>query len=194
RIRIEERHIAEGGSIGICVDITEAKRREASFRLLLESNPVPMWIVDGETLQFLAVNKAAAEHYGYSPERFVEMSLLDVAAPEHWDDIRRAVATGAPDLAGETPRHFKADGSAIDVAIYTRPLHFNGRTAFVVAVFDLTQRKRAETELQNTLEFLNMIVENVPVGIIVKEPSDRRYVLVNRAAEEFWGLSRGKML
>jgi diguanylate cyclase (GGDEF)-like protein/PAS domain S-box-containing protein len=61
-------------------------------------------------------------------------------------------------------------------------------------VFDLTARKRAEAELENTREFLNMIVENVPVGIVVKEPIEKRYVLVNRAAEEFWGISRDKML
>jgi diguanylate cyclase (GGDEF)-like protein/PAS domain S-box-containing protein len=193
-VRIEERRTADGGSIGIRIDITEVKRREASFRLLLESNPVPMWIIDRETLRFLAVNKAAAEHYGYSPECFLKISLLDVVAREHWEHVRDAAVTGAPDLAGQTRRHVKADGTAIDVAVYTRSLDFNGCPASVVAVFDLTERKRAETELQNTREFLNMIVEHVPVGIIVKEPIERRYVLVNRAAEEFWGISRDKML
>jgi diguanylate cyclase (GGDEF)-like protein/PAS domain S-box-containing protein len=193
-VRIEERRTADGGSIGIRIDITERKRREASFRLLLESNPVPMWIIDRETLRFLAVNKAAAEHYGYSPECFLKMSLLDVVVQEHWEHVRHAALSGAPDLTGQTRRHVKADGTAIDVAVYTRSLDFNGRPASVVAVFDLTERKRAETELQNTREFLNMIVEHVPVGIIVKEPIERRYVLVNRAAEEFWGISRDKML
>jgi PAS domain-containing protein len=66
-IRIEERRTADGGSIGIRIDITEDKRREASFRLLLESNPVPMWIVDRETLRYLTVNNAAAERYGLVP-------------------------------------------------------------------------------------------------------------------------------
>ena len=193
-IRIEERRTADGGSIGIHIDITERKRREASFRLLLESNPVPMWIIDRETLRFLAVNNAAAEHYGYSSERFLELSLLDIVAPEHREDVRHAALPGASDLTGQTRRHIKANGSAIDVAVYTRSLHFNGRAASLVAVFDLTKRNRAEMELQNTREFLNMIVENVPVGIVVKEPTEQRCVLVNRAAEEFWGISRDNML
>ena len=193
-VRIEERRTADGGSIGIRIDITEAKRREASFRLMLETNPVPMWIIDRETLQFLAVNNAATEHYGYSTERFLQMSLLDVVVPEQWESVRHATVTGAPDLAGQTRRHLKVDGSSVDVAVYTRSLIFNGRAACVVAVFDLTARKRAEAELENTREFLNMIVEHVPVGIVVKEPVEKRYVLVNRAAEEFWGISRDKML
>ena len=40
-----------GGSIGIRVDITDLKRREASFRLLFEENPLPMWVVDVDTLE-----------------------------------------------------------------------------------------------------------------------------------------------
>ncbi len=38
----------------------ERARREASFRLLFESNPVPMWVFDPDSLRFLEVNAAAA--------------------------------------------------------------------------------------------------------------------------------------
>ena len=41
-ILIEERLTDDGGIIGLRVDITELKQREASFRLLFDSNPVPM--------------------------------------------------------------------------------------------------------------------------------------------------------
>ena len=41
-ILIEERLTEDGGIIGLRVDITELKQREASFRLLFDSNPVPM--------------------------------------------------------------------------------------------------------------------------------------------------------
>ena len=37
-ILIEERLTEDGGIIGLCVDITELKQREASFRLLFDSN------------------------------------------------------------------------------------------------------------------------------------------------------------
>ena len=41
-ILIEERLTGDGGVIGLRVDITELKQREASFRLLFDGNPVPM--------------------------------------------------------------------------------------------------------------------------------------------------------
>ena len=45
-VRVEERRTADGGSIGVRIDITDLKRREASFRLLFEENPLPMWVAE----------------------------------------------------------------------------------------------------------------------------------------------------
>ena len=35
-------------------DVTALKRREASFRLLFDNNPMPMWVFDAETTGFSA--------------------------------------------------------------------------------------------------------------------------------------------
>ena len=43
-VLIEERQTSDGGTIGLRVDITEMKQREASFRLLFDSNPLPMFV------------------------------------------------------------------------------------------------------------------------------------------------------
>ena len=55
-------------------DVTALKRREASFRLLFDDNPMPMWVFDAETTQFLSVNDAAVQHYGYARETFLPCS------------------------------------------------------------------------------------------------------------------------
>ncbi len=47
-------------------DVTDLKRRESSFRLLFDNNPMPMWVFDADTLDFLSVNDAAVQHYGYA--------------------------------------------------------------------------------------------------------------------------------
>ena len=54
--------MANGGWVATHEDVTEAKLREESFRLLFDSNPVPMWVHDHERLRFLAVNEAAVAH------------------------------------------------------------------------------------------------------------------------------------
>jgi len=73
-IHVAERRLADGTRIGVRSDITDLKRREESFRLLFESNPVPMWVHDSETYRILAVNDAAVGLYGYGRDRFLTMS------------------------------------------------------------------------------------------------------------------------
>ena len=59
---------------------------------------------------------------------------------------------------------------------------------------DITERKRAERELEHTRAFLDTIIENVPSPIIVKEVAELRYLLINRAAEKYLGVDRATML
>lgn len=44
------------------------------FRGMFEAHPVPMWIVDRETMRFVAVNPAAIAHFGYSESEFMSMT------------------------------------------------------------------------------------------------------------------------
>jgi PAS domain S-box-containing protein len=77
-VRAEEQRTAEGGTIHVRVDITDLKNREASFRLLFEHNPIPMFVWARQSQRILAVNDAAVAHYGYSREQFLSMSILDI--------------------------------------------------------------------------------------------------------------------
>ena len=72
----------DGGIIGLRVDITELKQREASFRLLFDSNPVPMIVCALDDERILGVNDAAIEHYGYSRAEFERMTIRSVQAFE----------------------------------------------------------------------------------------------------------------
>src|SRR5256885_1966785 len=77
-ILIEERRTSDGGIIGLRVDITEMKKREASFRLLFDSNPVPMFVYGLDDFRILSANDAAVKHYGYDRDQVLRMSLLDI--------------------------------------------------------------------------------------------------------------------
>jgi diguanylate cyclase (GGDEF)-like protein/PAS domain S-box-containing protein len=77
------------------------------------------------------------------------------------------------------------------IAVVNAPTSDGG---WVATHEDITERKRAERELEHTRSFLDTIIENVPSPIVVKEMSNLQYLLVNRAAEEFLGLKRAAML
>jgi PAS domain S-box-containing protein len=125
-ILIEERLTSDGGVIGLRVDITELKEREASFRLLFNGNPVPMIVCALEDEAILDINDAAVSHYGYSRENFRTMkvrALQAFASEAPWHE------QGSQDgEAAKLARHVKSDGALIDVEIYSRRLeHAAGR-------------------------------------------------------------------
>ncbi len=142
---IEERATKDGGVVGLRVDITELKQREASFRLLFESNPVPMIVCEIDTERIVGANEAALAHYGYSREEFEKLTIHDIQAFESglpWDGDQSVDERNA-----RTWKHIKADGSLIDVAVYSRRLTFEERPAALLALMDITERKRAEAHL-----------------------------------------------
>lgn len=66
-------------------DITERKTTTAQLELerrkyrdLFDQNPLPQWVYDTKGLRFLDVNQAAVDHYGYSREEFLQMTIEQI--------------------------------------------------------------------------------------------------------------------
>jgi diguanylate cyclase (GGDEF)-like protein/PAS domain S-box-containing protein len=144
-VLIEERLTSDGGIIGLRVDITELKQREASFRLLFDGNPVPMLVCAQSDGHILGVNDAAIEHYGYPRADFEKLRISDVQAFDQ--SVPWAGEQTTEERAARTWKHIKANGSLIDVAIYSRHLMFDNQPAVLLALMDITERKRAEARL-----------------------------------------------
>ncbi len=190
-IRVEENRLADGGWVGIRIDISEFKRREFASRLLFEDSPVPMYLFDFETLKILAVNRAAVSHYGYTVHQFMNMTVLEMRPLRDRTETREAIRKRIDTQTGNRLfKHVKADGTEIDVEVFIRPQIHNGREAVLVTAIDVTGRKRASEELESTREFLDTIVENVPAAIFAKDPTSRKYILLNQAGEQLFGYAR----
>ena len=184
-----------GGWVTTHEDVTASMRREDSFRLLFKNNPVPMWVFDCESLRFLAVNAAAEKHYGYSRDQFMAMTIADLRVPEERDEVEQLVRSTHGVFDGERSfRHRKSDGTTMDVAIYSRALDYNGNRAGLVAAHDVTERRLAEDELRRAKAFYGAVIENIPIPILVKDARELRYILVNRAGEKFFGVSRDEIM
>ena len=120
-------------------DVTALKRREASFRLLFDNNPMPMWVFDAETTQFLSVNDAAVQHYGYPREAFLRCSCARSGRRTNGQPIaRRCNRSATSIIRARDWRHFKADGSEIHVLTFGRRVDFDGRDGYLVAAVDIT--------------------------------------------------------
>jgi PAS domain S-box-containing protein len=131
---------------------------EAEYRPLFENNPHPMWVYDVETLRFLAVNKSAVAHYGYSEREFLSMTIAELRPPEDIPALQHSIARvkhGSKDFG--VWRHFKKDGTLIDVEISSDSIPFQGRAARLVLASDITLRLHGERELAKLNRALRML-------------------------------------
>jgi PAS domain S-box-containing protein len=120
----------------------DLRQSEKQYRLLFQGNPNPMWVFDLETLAFLEVNDAAIQHYGYSREEFLAMTVDDIRAPEKAGGVKAIGLTTHDDSL--IWRQRLKNGSLIDAQVIWSPLAFRNRFAALTMAVDVTERRRAE--------------------------------------------------
>lgn len=195
------------------LDITDRKKTEEALRksegqhrFLFENNPHPMWIFDIETLQFLDVNEAAVQHYGYTHDEFLGMKLPDIRPVEDVPAFLarvEALKTGVkgrvwgptfPESLKRGPnetrvwRHRRKDGSIIKVEITGFYFTVAGRPTELVLANDVTEREQVRERLERSQAQMLGILGSAMDGIITVD-SDHNVVLFNSAAEKIFGFA-----
>src|SRR5438094_2185599 len=141
------------GYIGSCIDITELKRAEEKFRLVLDAAPNAMIMVDSAGVISFA-NAPAATVFGYPlseligchietliPERFRDRHV-GYRKDFHSQPSSRAMGVGR-DLFGR-----RKDGSEFPVEVGLSPMRTAEGLFVLASVIDITARKEAELEHQ----------------------------------------------
>ncbi len=160
-----------GGPDGARDLVAAASDSEGQYRLLFESNPVPMWVFDLNTLRFVAVNKAAIRQYGFTEQEFLAKRVTEIRPQEDVPDLLKDIAKRMPGLEEcGFWRHCRKDGTIIDVEISSYPLDFHGVKSMLVAANDITERKRAEEAVHHAEEKYRGIFENAVIGIFQATP------------------------
>jgi len=161
KIQIEER------------ERNEAKVRESEerYRMLFDSNPLPIWVYDLETLAFLAVNESAVDHYGYSREDFLSMTIEDIRPAEDTAHCAEVAGGSAGVPQSGICRHVKKNGAIIQVEITSHLLVFDGRKAEIILAHDVTERRRVEAERRAMAEILQ--------GVVTTSSMDELFSLVH---------------
>ena len=184
-------------AMGMAADVTERnwamvalRQRKLQYRHLFEAHPHPLWVYDLETLRFLAVNDAAIQHYGFSQDEFLAMTIADIHPPEDLSRLLENIAQVRNHHIGEAEvwKHRKKDGSLIDVEITSHVLEFAGRRAEVVLAHDVTERLRTEEGLRQAAT----VFENTREGITITD-ADERILRVNRAFCELTGYTEDEV-
>ncbi len=147
-------------------------RAQEQYRLLFDSNPIPVWVFDTETLSILDVNATAVDRYGYSREEFLRSKITDIRPQEDVPALLADLRSPHDPIRDSGPwRHRKKTGELIDVQITSYPLTFRGKNARLVVATDITEQKRATDALKQSEEMFRLIVSNVKdYAIVVLDP------------------------
>ena len=108
-----------------------------------------------------------------------KLGVLDVSTAEFY-----RVAGTTEGLITELP-----DGRSIAVKYWALP---NGGS--VATHEDCSEQRRLSRQLATTTQFLESVIDNVPVCVAAKSIEDGRYILANRAFEKFSRLSREQIV
>lgn len=149
-----------------------------------------MWIFDLETLEFLEVNDAAIDLYGYSRDEFLKLTLREVREPADMPQLDAALEIARARRTSRTrTRHKRRNGTVFDVEVVGHRVAWEGRDARLVVVHDVSETVRIARELEAKERRLRSLVENSFDGLAI-HGEDGRISYLSPAAHTILGLER----
>lgn len=171
----------------------EIKESEARFRGLVESSSDWIWEVDADA-RYVYVSPKIKELLGYAPDEVTGKTPFDLMPP---DEVERISPIFATLIAERKPFS----------SLENRNLHKDGRMVVLetsgVPIFgsdgawcgyrgvdrDITERKRAETVIQESTQRLSLLFQQTPLAVIEWD-TNFQVVAWNPAAEKMFGYAR----
>lgn len=137
------------GAISMASDITKKREAEKSlaesekkYRDIFQNNPNAMWVFDAGNNNFLEVNNAAVGRYGFSKDEFLKMKFVDIIKEE----ILTQKESNGNNKAFQ--KHQIKSNEILDVEVYTHSIVYEGKSALLALVHDVTTQKQAEEDLR----------------------------------------------
>ncbi|MGL2965770.1 PAS domain-containing protein [Flavobacterium sp. XGLA_31] len=134
---------------------------------LFNHSPLPMWLIDPETLQFLMVNEAACSIYGFSEEEYATMTLRDIRIDEDIPLMEKILFDPLDDnrlLLPSIIRHRKKNGDIIQVKVKATIVTFEGKPVRLASAVDVTAEMDTQNKLLETNAKLQLATDIAGLG------------------------------
>ncbi|MFO7883118.1 MAG: PAS domain S-box protein [Kosmotogaceae bacterium] len=193
---------------GFITDITKTKmmqeklkESEHFYKSIFEDSHEIMLIIDPDSTKIVDANEAACDFYGYSREEMVNMRISDISTIDEnkvFEDFARIkkVGTGISE-AVDTLK----SGEKRNIMIYYSIIKRKGRVFVFSIIHDITELKRSQKKLKNTLSDLhNSFINSLRIIANITEARDpytaghqRRVSELSVAIAKEMGLSKERL-
>lgn len=189
----------------VFIILHDRRRKEKSYResharmmQLLESMPDMAVIYNSEQIVQDIVNPKAQVLLGLKKENLIGKNTYDICKinPDFADAAQ--IITNNLTLTSKTGEsqlfHYEVirKNKTHYMKVKTAPF---GKSNVICFIHDITTSIVAEKEILKLKTFLQSIVDNLPVGLFIKDvANDYRYLFYNNKVSEFFGEDKGVML
>ncbi|WP_187270122.1 PAS domain S-box protein [Pontibacter qinzhouensis] len=171
--------------------LTEHKRQ---YKNLFDYNPVPLWVFDQESFQFLEVNEAALREYGYTRDEFLSKTIFDIRPEEEFSLLRNELTSA--DRWGITVNsgyHKRHDGTLFtaETRSHALPLTENRHPRLVVAI-NVEDRQRAVRQLERSEQQMREVSSSIPGAVFQFQMNDQHQIRISFLSEgiqELYGIA-----
>lgn len=173
--------------VGIQTDVTEPKSAQA---VLIETQTRLSQIVNTNSDALIVVNRDGLIQFANpAAEKLFGRPQTDLL--DHWLGKLYVVS----DIAEITI--VQPTGNAVIAEMRVVELTWDGESAFLASLRDVTQRVETDAEIRKTRNFLQAIVDHLPVALFVKEVQSHNfgeYRLWNPACEKVFDLTAEQVI
>jgi PAS domain S-box-containing protein len=191
------------GAIGVSTDVTEREKAEAALRASEEkfakafrSSPMFITISTAGDGRYVDVNEGFLRGTGYTREEVIGRTSRDLALWKHPPTRQRAIDSLRRNgsIAGFEAELCKKSGESMICEIWAEPIEIDKEPCIVWVTNDITERKRAEAELQASEARHSAIFQASPLGIVLRRISDGKILDVNDAGLQMYRTTRDKLV
>jgi PAS domain S-box-containing protein len=169
------------------------RESEEHYRAIFEGVQDAIFVesIDGRVLM---VNERACEMFGYSRAEFVTKTVADLV-PKDCPIITAEEIDAIQPLAPRVTFNQRANGEIFPIEISGRLQVINDETMLLVVVRDITERKRAEAALMESITRFRTLFEASPDAILLLDPADNWSIVdCNTSTCQMNGYSREELI
>ena len=180
---------------GITKDISEIKASEEKFSKAFHASPASMAISDIQTGVYYDINDTFLNTMGYSREEIIgksSFSLNIIVKPERRDVMLEMLNQK------QTVRNYEGDvrtksGEIRNGLFSIDYIQLQDKKLLLSVMSDITEHKRAEEALRETLEHFRDMFERHDAIMLLVEPESGLILEANHAAVSFYGYPKSKL-